>query len=131
MKLKDIIDCNESLKALKDKRLPISVSLIISRNFKKLAPVMEDYEEKRSLLIQRYAKRDENGEMITHKNDSVQIGDPDAFIREMDELTSTEIEVIFDKIPQVSLDRCEEEKYDRLTVDEVGVIDEYMLEDDS
>ena len=128
MKLKDIINCNESLKTLKDKRLPISVSLVISRNYKKLAPVVEDYEEKRSALIEMYAKRDENGEMITHGSDSIQIGDPDAFIKEAKEIEGVDIDVTFDHITEEVLNRCEETQFDALTVEEVGIIDEYMLE---
>ena len=128
MKLKSIIDCNESLKVLKDKKLPISVSLIISRNYKKLAPIIDDYEEKRMALIERFAKRDENGEMVAHGSDSIQIGDPDAFIKEVKELENVDIDVTFDHISEEALNRCEEIQFDALTVEEVGVIDEYMLE---
>ena len=118
----------QSLSKMKNKTLPISVSLIISRNLKKLAPIMEDYNEQRDSLVEKYAKKDENG-IIINKEGSIPIDNPVAYTNDMRELSNTDVEITFDKIKTEDLKRCEEGKYDALTVEEIGVIDEIMLEE--
>ena len=131
MKLIDLIECNKSLSSLKDKHLPVSLGFAISRNFKKLVPIMEDYENKKMMLLRKYAKKDEEGQIYTNKlgQAMIPISAEVEFNKEMDELVSSEMEIVFDKVPNDTLTRCEEDaRYDIPTSEELGFIDDYMLE---
>ena len=61
MTVNEIIKIFDCVNEIKDKKLPIKISLILIRNLKKLKEIMEDIEDKRTEIINKYADRDEKG----------------------------------------------------------------------
>lgn len=127
MKAGDIVALVDALGSVKDKKLPIRVELILARNAKKLADIADDIEDKRQTLVEKYGERDEDGELVI-EDGRVPMIDGAAFRREYDELIETDIEVTLDRLSMEDLEKCDSDKFDSLTVEEVAslhcIIDE-------
>ena len=77
-------------------------------------------------LIRRYAKKDENGEIMT-EDDCYIMEDKERFGKDMSELLNIETEVEIHTVSISVVEKCDEDpKYDSLTMAELDVID-FML----
>src|SRR5210317_581636 len=74
--------------------LPV-VGLKLSRLLKKLEAESELYTTANQKLIDQYAKKDENGEVVQDEKGMIHIADIKAFQEEQLKLLNTEIEVEF------------------------------------
>lgn len=70
MRLKngDLIAVSGALDTLSKEKFPIAFSFIIARAIKSIAEQVESYSEYRNQLIEKYAKRGDDGEKITRDN---------------------------------------------------------------
>lgn len=70
MKNKDIVTAFENLASImtKKEKYPVKFSYAITRNFKKLKELMEDFEVERNKLLDKYNMKSENG-IPTYKED--------------------------------------------------------------
>lgn len=116
MKASEIVTLAEAYEMLRTKKLPIKVSLILSRDARKLADATRDIEEKRSEIVDKYGDKDEMGGLIV-KDGRVHVSEEGR--KELDELFDTEIEVFLDTISIEDLDQCDGDRYDPLTLEEV------------
>lgn len=75
-------------------------SFIIYKTLKAVNKEIEDFNEARQKLIYKYAKKDENGELIV-VDDSVSFNGEEAkiFQEEIQDLLTAEVEIICNKIP--------------------------------
>lgn len=129
MKTSKIVTIYNSLQKMQEKKLPVRLSLILYRNLQKIKSIAEKAEEERVALIREYAEKDDSGNPIDDGG-RFHIPDADSFMKEMDELLNTEVDVTFDKLSMKDIERCdEEEKFDSLTMEEIGAI-ECMIEDE-
>lgn len=126
MKLSEIIDCHRILTSMKQKYYPGPVMFPLIHNLRNLTPVVEDYNLARNAIIDKYAKRDENGNVSETVN-GVLIKDRTGFQNEMNALLNTETEIAFDKIDKDSLDICGTEKFDELNMEQRMMIEDYMV----
>lgn len=77
-------------------------------------------------MIRRYAKKDENGEIMT-EDDCYIMEDKERFGKDMSELLNIETEVEIHTVSISVVEKCDEDpKYDSLTMAELDVID-FML----
>ena len=84
------------------------------------------YTAEREELIRRYAKKDENGEIMT-EDDCYIMEDKERFGKDMSELLNIETEVEIHTVSISVVEKCDEDpKYDSLTMAELDVID-FML----
>ena len=91
----------ESLNKIIDKEISIKISYKISKLTKQLMNEYKLYEENRIRLINKYAERDEQGNIKINKEDNTIIildVDRDKFNNEFIELVNIDIEIEFDKI---------------------------------
>ena len=58
MKVNEIVKISNCISKIKNKKLPIKMSLILIRNSKKLEEVVKDIENKRFEIISQYADKD-------------------------------------------------------------------------
>ena len=130
MKLLVIQQCYRVIESMKQKKLPVNVSFIIYRNVKKLIPIIQDIENNRKELLQKYMKKDDDGNPIIIDN-KYDLTDLNAFNKQMNELLNTDISIDFDKISKFDIQRCDEDKFDSLTLEEIAVLQDFMIKEDS
>ena len=98
MKLYQLIESKDSLKKLNTAEgLPFKTALSIAKDIKEIDEVLQVYENKRRELINKYGKKDENGELII-KNDNVELTDRIAFASEFNALTMEDVDIEVKKI---------------------------------
>ena len=122
MKNIDLNVLHGKIQGLKEKKLPIRMALILNRNAKIINSAFEDIEEQRMNALRKYAEKDENGEIIVDESGNAKIKNTEDLISELDELYSTELDLQFEKISEADLEKCEDEKYDSLTVEEIDIL---------
>lgn len=123
MKLGEIQKIYAELNGINSKKLPLKVGFIINRNLKKMQSVIEDLDKARNEAIEKYAERDDKGNIVQSENGGIRITDATAFSNDMAEVLETDIEIEFDKFTMEDLEKCESDGYDKLTVGEQGALE--------
>lgn len=126
MKLSEIVDCHRILTSMKQKYYPGPVMFPLIHNLRNLTPVVEDFEQAKNAVIDKYAKRDENGN-ISETANGVLIRDRVGFQNEMNALLNTETNIVFDKVDKDSLDLCGTSKFDELNMEQRMMIEDFMM----
>lgn len=104
MKLYQLIESKDSLKKLNTAEgLPFKTALSIAKDIKEIDEVLQVYENKRRELINKYGKKDENGELII-KNDNIELTDRAAFTNEFNTLAMEDVDI---EIKKISVDDLE------------------------
>jgi len=101
IKLGDLNIILDSLNKLIDKEVNIKTSYKLSKLFKQLINEYNHFDENRIKLLNKYAEKDNNGEVKVNKeNNSVFILDVNKgkFNKEFSELVSIEVEFVFEKV---------------------------------
>lgn len=127
MKASTIQKTYTELAGVKAKKLPVKMSFILSRNLKKMEEVVSDIDGKRNDLLGLYGEKDDDGQLKVGDNGQVKIVDPDKFMSELTEVLNADIEITMDKVSMSDVEKCDQDGYDALTVEEVGAL-EIMLE---
>jgi len=101
IKLGSLNNVLDSLNKLIDKEINIKTSYKLSKLFKQLANEYNIFEENRMKLINKYAEKDEIGNVrVNMENNSVFIIDnnKEKFNKEINELVNIEVEIFIEKI---------------------------------
>lgn len=125
IKLYKLESCIKNLNTLTKRILPAKLSYAISRNTKLLIEEYQIMNEERQKILEKHCLRDENGKPVLKDNAYTYADDElkNAAIREQTELLETEIEVDIMMVPVSILEKCEEGRFDVLTVEEVSMLD--------
>jgi hypothetical protein len=102
------------------KKYPTGMAYKLHVNHKACMTIYEVYDGQRKELINKYAKKDANGEPIV-ENDNYIIENIEAWNKDITELLSEEVEVAISEIPAEMLDKCDE--IETLSVPEIALID--------
>ena len=125
-------DKNFTKKPLVDKNLPMKIGFIIQNNIQRMEPIITSIDKSRQKLAEKYAVRDENGQIVSNGS-GVPIADSYKFNIEYSELMETETNIEFCKFKMSDLEiledeeKCKEYGYDKLTVGELGALS-HMIE---
>ena len=107
--LNDVVNATGTFNKIMQQSFKGSLAFKIARLARELDKEMQTFNEERQKIIQKYAKKDENGELITDENGNVTF-DTDK-VQEVNEefnsLLSTELEVNADKLPMDYMDSFE------------------------
>lgn len=122
MKASEIQTIYSELNGIRAKKLPIKMSFVVSRNLKKMEDVVQDINVKRSELIKQYGAKDDQGELIVEEDDRIKLTDTASFIRDFSEVLETEVAITLDKVSLEDVEKCDQDGYDSLTVEEVGAL---------
>ena len=107
MKLYQLIESKDSLKKLNTAEgLPFKTALSIAKDIKEIDEVLQVYENKRRELINKYGKKDDNGELII-KNDNIELIDHTAFVSEFNALTMEDVDI---EVKKIAIDDLENVK---------------------
>ena len=107
---------------IQSKSLPTKVGYAIARNIALLESVAKAYEEERTKIIDKYAKKGEDGRYIVVGN-TYDIQDMSGFGADMDELLGIENEVSIHTVTISELEKCDLEQFDALTIKDLKLLD--------
>ena len=116
---------------IKNYKLPISVMWQITKNLHTFSDLVKLYNEERVNIIKRYAKKDENGEVIEENGETV-FPDENArikYISEINELMAQDNKEI--QIAKVKLDdlkACDSEQFTSLSIEQIYALS-FMIEE--
>jgi hypothetical protein len=85
----------KALANLAKQKIPLKTAFKIKGIIKRVDEEYAKYEECRKASLARFGKKDEEGNLLLDEHKSVRLGpnDIEGFIKELNELTSTDIEV--------------------------------------
>lgn len=104
--LNDILNASDTFNAIMQQSFKGSLAFKIARLARELSKEMETFNAERQKLLQKYCIKDENGELKTNDNGTVQV-EPDKineFNEEFSSLLETEVEINAEKLSMDSLD---------------------------
>ena len=104
--LNDILNASGTFNAIMQQSFKGSLAFKIARLARELSKEMETFNAERQKLLQKYCVKDENGELKTSDNGTVQV-EPDKineFNEEFSSLLETEVEINAEKLSMDSLD---------------------------
>ena len=104
--LNDILNASDTFNAIMQQSFKGSLAFKIARLAHELSKEMETFNAERQKLLQKYCVKDENGELKTNDNGTVQV-EPDKineFNEEFSSLLETEVEINAEKLSMDSLD---------------------------
>ena len=106
LKIGDLLNATEALQNLAKKELKARLALSISRILKNAEGEIQNFNETRMNLIQKYGEKDESGELVTTDDGNCKIPNENMqiFHSELNELLDATIEINANKIPLDALD---------------------------
>lgn len=110
-----------------NKRLPVKIAYAISKNVNAVADAMKAYDETRKNLLDQFAKKDEKGEPVIN-NGQYEIEDAEGWNNEIRELLETETEVQVHTVSIDEFEKCDDPRYDTLTVAEMSIL-KFMIKE--
>lgn len=103
MKLYQLVESNDSLKKLNTAEgLPFKTALSIARDINKIDEVLEVYDNKRKQLIEKYGKKDDNGNLVT-ENGNAMLKDSNAFANDYNKMVLEDVDLDITKIKEDDL----------------------------
>lgn len=98
----DMMINNREMRAIMNKSLPAALSMQLAKLVRKCSDELVEYSEKKQEIIQRYAKKGEDGKPILQPNDMVTIDPKDspAAQRELNEIADVPVSEGFE-LPKV------------------------------
>lgn len=111
IKLTSILDLNSLYEKLKQNTsLTIKTKFQLNRLFLEISPHIDFYKNELNLLVQKYAARDDNNEIITNDNGvSIQKENIEEFSKRMVELQDTEVEISEYSFSEADFDKVSDE----------------------
>ena len=116
---------------IKNYKLPISVMWQITKNLRTFSDLVKLYNEERVNIIKRYAKKDENGEVIEENGETV-FPDENTRIKRISEINelmaqdNKEIQVA--KVKLDDLKACDSEQFTSLSIEQIYALS-FMIEE--
>lgn len=111
IKLTSILDLNSLYEKLKQNTsLTIKTKFQLNRLFLEFSPHIDFYKNELNLLVQKYAARDDNNEIITTDTGvSIQKENIEEFSKRMIELQDTEVEISEYSFSEADFDNASDE----------------------
>ena len=111
---------------MKIKKLPVKLGYAVKKNVSAVRPASEAYSAEREDILSRYAQKDENGQYLVN-DDCYVIPDQEGYAKDIEELLKIETEVEIQKVTVDILEKCDDPRYDALTIEELTAL-EFMTE---
>jgi len=109
IKLNDVVNSTETFNKIMQQSFKGSLAFKIARLARELDTEMKTFNEERQKIIQKYGKKDENGELIIDENGNISFDKTNLneINQEFNSLLETELEINADKLPMDSMDNFE------------------------
>lgn len=129
MKIKNsqIIGIINGIGEVKKKRLPVKIGFAINKNLGAMEGCVESFEAERKKILDKYCEKDDNGNLRINGKEYV-LADRETYASEMRELLAIENEVQIHTVSMTEIEKCDSEKFDSLTPDDLSLIG-FMIEE--
>lgn len=130
MKLKnsDIVRIFQGMPGIRKKQLPIKIGFAVNKNIAAMQSTAESYDAERAKILNKYGEKDESGKIKTDGNEYI-LSDKQAYADEMKELLDIENEIRIHTVSLDEIEKCDSEKFDALTPDELSLL-EFMISEE-
>ena len=104
--LNDILNASETFNTIMQQSFKGSLAFKIARLARELNKEMETFNEERQKILTRYCVKNENGELKTNEDGTVQVEPSEIanFNEEFQALLNTSVEINADKLPMDKID---------------------------
>lgn len=119
MKLKgnELLNIYDAFENISTEKMDLNTSFIIAKNIKEISIAKELIDQKRNELIQNYAEKDEQGNVISPSdNGSIKIINVQEFTEKLNELLTSEVDVNIDTVSKKSLSQIKVSPKDILSL---------------
>ena len=123
MKIIEIQKSYNTLMGMKHKVLPAKMSFVLSRNLREMSKVMEDVNESVSELVRQYGDKKADGTVEVGEDGNIHVENMPEFLKELNDLYNADADIRLDMLSESDIEKCEEDGYDKLTLDEIGALD--------
>lgn len=100
MTVQEMLDSVSALKNINEKKMPAKTAYQFARIIREIEKELNSFQDTRKKLIERFAKKDEDGKLIEDKEGNVQIFPEKEkdFKKEADELMKSKIKINCERI---------------------------------
>lgn len=119
-----------TINCLGEKKLPVKLSYALNKNVKKLIEEYELMNDQRVKILEKDCVRDKENKPVLDDKNAYTYPDEatkNSMLKDLQELFDTEIDVDIFKINYETLEMCDNEKFDILTLREISELD-FMIE---
>ena len=127
IKNSQIVYISNNIKDIRQKNLPVKIGFAINKNMVLLEPLGIAYDEERKKILNKYCEKNEDG-TFKQENGIFVLKDEVSYEREIRELLDIKNDVSVHKISYEELEKCDNDKYDPLTPNDLSVL-EFMIEE--
>ena len=117
LKNKDILNFVNGCASLREKRLPVKLGYAIKKNLAAVSDAANAYDAERQELLEKYAAKGGDGKFLV-ENGQYSIEDKD-----LDELLAIETEVSIHTVSEEEIEKCDDPRYDALTVADLETLE--------
>ena len=109
IKMSELLNCTEPLQKLASKELKARLALQIARLLKEAEKEIQNFNDVRMNLINKYGEKDAEGQLLTDDKGNCKIlpSDISTFTKELNELVETEVEINANKLNLDTLDNLD------------------------
>lgn len=122
LKNKDVLNFVNGCASMRTKRLPVKLGYAIKKNLAAVGDAANAYSAERQELLQKYAAKGEDGKLLI-ENDQYSIEDKENFGKDLDELLAIETEVNIYTVSEEEIEKCDDPRYDALTVADLETLE--------
>lgn len=115
--LGEIINLTPALKTLMEKSFKGNIAFKISRLARELNKETILFEEEQNKILQRYAEKDEEGNIVYSSDKYIKVSSPNDYNEEINKLLKTKVEINAGKIPSEFLEAIEISPADLMLLD--------------
>lgn len=112
---------------LGSKHLPVKIAFAIHKNARTVEAALKAYDETRKSLIERYAKKDDEGKPIAEDGNYI-IENAESFNADITDLLAEKTEVDVHMVHIDEFAKLDDPKFDALTVSEMSILN-FMIEE--
>lgn len=103
------------------KKLPVKLAYALAVNITVMDSALKAYDEERIKLVDKFAKKGDNGEPIIENNNYI-IEKQDEWNKSITELLEAEADLSVTTISVDDLEKCDSPEFDSLSVEELAAI---------
>lgn len=124
---RQLIKIFNGIPVVRKKQLPVKIGFAINKNIGAMEGAAEAYTAEQRKILDKYCEKDEFGQFKTDGDEYV-LTDRKAYGEEMRELLGIENEIQIHTVSMDEIEKCDSEKFDALTPDELSLM-EFMIEE--
>lgn len=124
---RQLIKIFNGIASVKRKQLPVKIGFAINKNISAMEGAAEAYTAEQRKILDKYCEKDEFGQFRTDGDEYV-LTDRKTYGEEMNELLGIENEIQIHTVNLDEIEKCDSEKFDALTPDELSLM-EFMIEE--